>query len=75
MNPGVAAQLHSTIGVLLGLNSSETRGTTDLLDNKITLLLMERAGSVATHRPGGGTTVTMLHPDLEPHTVLSVTVE
>lgn len=32
-----------------GLVSSETRGTTDLLDNKITLLLIEPDGSEATH--------------------------
>lgn len=75
-NGRTPAQHHLSAVGLTPKETLWTRGTTDLLDNKTTLLLIEpdRTGAT-TCQPLRGMTETMLHPDLEPLTTLSVTVE
>lgn len=63
-------QLHLSLLGLRGLEESVT-----YLTLKTTLLLIEPDRTAAPSQLGRGLTYTLLRPDLDPLTVLSVTVE
>lgn len=69
-SPHKHTQLHLSLLGLCGLEESVT-----YLTLKTTLLLIEPDRTVAPSQLWRGLTLTMLRPDLDPLTVLSVTVE